>query len=1354
MKARKLLSYAIMGILSAGICPAATQIPVGGYHLSGEEPAPTTRPEDGWTWFQLQNATDTITDNYLRTDQTPVTLTGLGQEQPANPIGFDFPFAGRTVDHFGITGNGHLFLSPDETVNAYYKTYFSNTTDSNLVWATPQLMLATGYDRRNTITVASDNSTRIGYSTDEANGILFIGYENLLLSANGQTYRWSYDIVLNQNGDIQVWFRDIETPGANPDESTWNTFGFSFVLKANSGEGALYAADWNSTTSTSTSYLNVDAATEGETLTFTYPENCTKPTGVNATVSFPTRLAEELEADLTIDGAYDGFIAFLADNNTVAERPEDGKTYATGQRRGVNYIPGDSIGGFPVLLSGNNDFSFTSEDLHPASTYYIYIYPYNNLCAGGPMYMENPIILEANTLQAPPTASIAQLDETSATLQFANLDAGTEIIVGLARRDYGATDRLLDINGQVYQQGDTLFHDPGTETAGSSYNHGPYLIQTVHAGTVANNTLEMTNLEAATSYYAYIWSRTGDTTYTAQYSALPFRTVSTVDDHSVIVFDFGTDRIPESSESGYYPAGWSASESSNASFAVAMPQVGERIDENKSLYLRIPSSGDFVEADAVSPVFQAEYSNLRVHYRIQSTSGSSMSSTTGNLREGDSLTLYYKETGSTEWNLVQTLTSSTILDYAENSFAEDSFTLPSLENGSTYQLRFRFKGQTSAASQNITFSINQARVEPELPCAYPTDIVVNDSLTTHRIIGLEFSDPNVLATQMLYQYREPGQEWSKWRSSDQQGILEIRNLDAHTNYEIKLRAACSNGDSSLPQIVEAATLYGLPYSQDLTNLEAVPEEFETFYSLSLPEEGDAELVEAAQFARMYQSEADGQTSPGLQASSSPNFVWYLFPTVCLEDVMAPAEYRFRWKAYYRDPSTQEMLDYPGQARIYILVSPDRTFSVDEIVDTLFMNGTQARWQDAVIDLSAFTRQMNIALLKDNPEIDYDIDPRSNFVFDSLRAEYTGDIPCFGVENIRQYDLRDDQITLSWTGTSLEYGIYLDNTTTGEIDSLYTAETEYTITGLEPGCLYEYSIQSFCEDGHQSPGPVVSDPMFWFETNDICAVPTGFSIIDSTWQTVTITGHSQADKQIHVWACDTERYPELDYYFGPWYPHSDTVTISGLYEEFHVAYNVAIRSTCSAAAGDTSEWTETLVFSTPIPQCGAPTNLQSQVSAHSADLSWTPGSGNDWYQLMHRPASATSFDTTDVYVTSYTLQDLDERTAYVWQLQGICDDLLASPLATAEFTTEGSSNETASESGFSVRSVDNRICILNPGMIPMDRVEVFDASGRLLYSQDVQTTDNLLLPEIEAAPGLKILRIFSGNGSVTFKIPLL
>ena len=112
MKARKLLLYAIMGILSAGICPAATQIPVGGYHLSGDEPAPATRPEDGWTWFQLKTeTTDTLNGDYLLTDQDPVALTGLGQEQPANPIGFDFPLAGRTMDHFGITGMCRVSLA-------------------------------------------------------------------------------------------------------------------------------------------------------------------------------------------------------------------------------------------------------------------------------------------------------------------------------------------------------------------------------------------------------------------------------------------------------------------------------------------------------------------------------------------------------------------------------------------------------------------------------------------------------------------------------------------------------------------------------------------------------------------------------------------------------------------------------------------------------------------------------------------------------------------------------------------------------------------------------------------------------------------------------------------------------------------------------------------------------------------------------------------------------------------------------------------------------------------------------------------------------------------------------------------
>lgn len=1335
---------------------SAQQVSVRGYHLTSGQEVSVSRPETGWTYFQIPEGKDTIYGtadtipgvenllwDYLYADADPEALTTAYAQKPGNAIGFDFPFAGKTMKCFGITGNGALFLGAEDTVTAWYRTGF-NMSDSNIVWLMPRLMNR-GYPvTTQDWVVAADAQTRIGYHNDAANGVLWIAFENLLLPANGQVYRWSYDVLLHENGDIQVDFRDVETMEPTPDDRNSDYFGFSFAIKAHNGESAVYAADWDADLAATNKALVMESAHADATLTAIYPQPCTAPEGVTAETGLSLQLATDLTVNLTLEGSYDGLVAILADNDQVTDRPEDGKTYVMDMG---TFQKGDSIGDYLVRLSELEN-SFSATGLQAATAYYVYVWPYNDRCLDGPKYAREPLVLPVSTLAGPPAVHVEDVAENAAILNFEGLSESAEVVVGIARRDYGATNRVLDINEKDWGKGDTLYHD---SSAAGSTNRGPYLIEVAYSGRIENNSLTLEGLEASTPYYLYVWNKTGERVYTTQYSAASFHTIGTVGKHSVQEFSFENDRIPATSETGVFPAGWTYSEEAPAVFALSMPRAGNRReDSDKSLAVSMvgASVGEPVWADAITPAFRLDYQDVNLKYRVQRMYRSAMAQ----WQEGDTLTVSYRKVGEEQWQEVSKVSMETALTYEEDNFAPLSAQIQDLTVGDEYQIRFRMSGIMASRATATNFLLNRLEIEPALPCSYPVDIVVNDSLTTHHEIGLDFANDNLLESDIIFRAREVGEaEWSDWKQSSRNDRCLVERLNANTAYEVALQAVCS-ADSSLVQVVEASTMRGLPYAKDLTNLSAVPEDFGLYISTALPEEGHADLVENSNYAVMVPSGDSTYNTLGVPLSSS-QYVWVVFPALCLEDVMAPAEYSFVWKAYtrqYGEDGKPAYEKYPGAALAYVLLSPDDAFSAADIVDTLMFADTMSRWQKCVLDLSAYSRQFNVAVAVHNPDVDYDFDAQSCFVMDSLRAAYTEGVPCFAVEDVRQYGLEGDQITLSWYGTSWEYAIYLNNLTLEKVDTIYTAESEYTITGLEPGCEYEYSIQSFCESGHQSPGPVVSDYMFYFETDEACTTPTGFALIDSTWQSVTAVAHSNVEKQLHVWAADTERYPQLDYYF-PWAASVDTLVADGLFDELHIRYHAAVRSLCSDNPEDATAWSDTLTFTTPQLNCAAPANLQEVLTSTSAELSWSAGEENDAYRLVWSPVSGEASDTLDVQQTTYSLTDLEPKTAYAWSVQGVCANRFYSAWASAEFTTEDVSNEASAQARFAVRTMQNRIMILNPGLLPIDRVEAYTAAGKLLYAQEFGISDNVLLPVLSNTSEMLLIRIVSEGKSEVYKV---
>lgn len=97
-------------------------------------------------------------------------------------------------------------------------------------------------------------------------------------------------------------------------------------------------------------------------------------------------------ADITIDGiTADGYIAILSTSATLTSFPLDN----------ITYFEGDSFGGGTIIYVGNSE-NINAGGLSGSTTYYVHILPYNNLCAGGPLYNEDAAIVESFTTALAP----------------------------------------------------------------------------------------------------------------------------------------------------------------------------------------------------------------------------------------------------------------------------------------------------------------------------------------------------------------------------------------------------------------------------------------------------------------------------------------------------------------------------------------------------------------------------------------------------------------------------------------------------------------------------------------------------------------------------------------------------------------------------------------------------------------------------------------------------------------------------------------------------------------------------------------------------------------------------------------
>ena len=228
-------------------------------------------------------------------------------------------------------------------------------------------------------------------------------------------------------------------------------------------------------------------------------DNISVTNGAAAACTEPTAQATALNltpATTTMGGSFtaaspaaNGYLVVQSTASSLSAQPVDGTTYTAGQ----------SLGGGTVIASGTAT-SFNATGLTAGTTYYYFVYAYNNTsCSGGPNYFTtSPLTASAATTTLPtctaptaaPTALIFSPTNTTVSGTFtASASANRYLVV----RSSSNTLSAAPVNGTTYATGASM--GGGTVVSYSSAN-----------------SFTATGLTRNTSYFFFVFAANGNCT--------------------------------------------------------------------------------------------------------------------------------------------------------------------------------------------------------------------------------------------------------------------------------------------------------------------------------------------------------------------------------------------------------------------------------------------------------------------------------------------------------------------------------------------------------------------------------------------------------------------------------------------------------------------------------------------------------------------------------------------------------------------------------------------------------------------------------------------------------------------------
>jgi hypothetical protein len=122
---------------------------------------------------------------------------------------------------------------------------------------------------------------------------------------------------------------------------------------------------------------------------------CTTPASQPTMLVFGTTTYNSIQASFTTTTA-SGYLVLMSSSSTLSSVPVDGSSYSAG----------NSIGNAVVISNGSGS-TFNASSLNSNSTYYFFVFAYNNTaCTGGPKYLTSNPLSGNQTTSSPPVAAL------------------------------------------------------------------------------------------------------------------------------------------------------------------------------------------------------------------------------------------------------------------------------------------------------------------------------------------------------------------------------------------------------------------------------------------------------------------------------------------------------------------------------------------------------------------------------------------------------------------------------------------------------------------------------------------------------------------------------------------------------------------------------------------------------------------------------------------------------------------------------------------------------------------------------------------------------------------------------------
>lgn len=975
--------------------------------------------------------------------------------------------------------------------------------------------------------------------------------------------------------------------------------------------------DYHLRISTTNDWSNTQMAVIGATsTTINWQNGCFPADGLTYTFTIPQDCGKPASqptdlkltsSSVSIKGSFTP--SSTADHYLTVITEEQALSSAPADKK--TYKAGDMIGNGKVIDYSTLAAFETPEDLSGAKPYYLHIFAVNSFCSYGPLYNTNPLTGSISTKPVQPQAlETAETGYDYATLKATKNAANNSIII--AQTNTPAYDR---VNNR------TIFGKFGTPSGelniGDEIDGGGVV---VYKGD-AEEAIKIEGLSENSAYYFGAWSLDEK----GEYSSISAGTRT---------LTWG--KMP------YYPAleeiragltnfGWQVE---GGTFRIATAPTTEGGAYRLECDIRVAdlANGKINSVTTQWMLLDEGVSRIQMDYRMTTWSRPTGDLPYNEWEEGDLFEVQVSENG-TDFTTVYSVNKATAPQLA----SKDAWASPNIlfEQFSGKKVKVRLNWKCHKA---VKLVVNKFLVEQKPACEYPVNLTVDESSLAGNNASVAWKS---MGEENVWDIRFRTAGAIGWNTP-----IEVRSnpymlttLPASSNVEVQVRAKCSlTSFSPWSKSVTFTTGYAIPFT-------------ENFDSGTLPSRWSFEsgiLADPTEFCvgtSCRKNWKPAEKALKIDYSLKPKD-WIISPKIDLGNGSVHGKLEFDLKLQKMNATPT-----PENTLFAVVISTDEngTFSDKNILRKWTATDFASIGENThySIDLSQYTGIVKLgfyAFLETS-------DSGDQLYIDNISLAET----CPPARNAKASDVNTEAATISWEGEADEWLTFVRKA--GETKKEYNKQTEtrLVLSGLTAKTNYEVGITQSCAVNDTARVVIVP-----FTTQSLapCLTPAEITVTPSK-QSVSIAWTGEATNyNVKFRPADATEWISKTI-------ETNSIEVDGLNVE--TEYEYTLQSVCSAAEGDTSQWTPVARFSTLAVSCFVPTEVNIVPTYKSATISWSGEAEN--YQISYREDGKAWIQKEVHNSKSIAIEDLTATTKYSIRLRSICavgDTSLWS--ATTDFST--------------------------------------------------------------------------------------